>query len=232
MLSIHNFLTIEECKGTRDIIYGLRESWTNRGLGFLPIFTLGTASYLDASQEDDTLYRQKAKIINPILASNFSYLYKHLIEVLTKLLNMPVSYTEELAYPGFHIFLASKLFEKPVASTHFDLQFKSIKWNYDTVDFDHPISFTCPIAIPTSGSGLNYWEITTKANSNLPLADIEEMKSTKEVFYLPYTLGKLVLHQGLTLHQIAPSTELLPDDERITLQGHGLICDGVMRLYW
>jgi len=34
------------------------------------------------------------------------------------------------------------------------------------------------------------------------------------------------------LHQIAPAKDMKPNDERITLQGHGLICDGILRVYW
>lgn len=232
MLSQHDFLSPEECKIIRDKILDLRDHWTNRGGGALPIYTLGTASYLDASRNDDSAYREKAKTTNPILRNNFQFLYQRLYNVLSNIFKMPVTFAEDLAYPGFHIFLASKMFEQPVASTHFDLQFRSIKWNHRNIDFDHPISFTCPVAIPKFGSGLNYWDINGKEHEKSSHQELEALKASKKTLFLPYNLGKLVLHHGLILHQIAPSKEIAPDDERITLQGHGLICDGVMQLYW
>ena len=42
----------------------------------------------------------------------------------------------------------------------------------------------------------------------------------------------MALHAGHLLHQIAPGTALQPQDERITLQGHGVYVDGAWRLYW
>jgi hypothetical protein len=35
-----------------------------------------------------------------------------------------------------------------------------------------------------------------------------------------------------TLCQIAAVDRAYPDDERITLQGHGLYCDGAWTIYW
>jgi hypothetical protein len=42
----------------------------------------------------------------------------------------------------------------------------------------------------------------------------------------------MMLHSGHILHQIAPVAETDPEDERITLQGHGLYCAGTWFLYW
>lgn len=232
MLSEHDFLTKEECTKTRDILFGLKQYWVNRASNFLPFYSMGAASYLDATPNDASHYYEAVSRYNPILESYFPSLYENLIEKLTEILDMPVSYDPRLALPGFHIFLANKMFEKPLASTHFDLQFEPLKWDYDEVDLEHPISFTCPIALPESPSGLNYWEITQKDSKGLSRSEIEKLKNSKEMHFFPYSLGKLVLHKGLILHQIAPCQEVKPTDERITLQGHGLFCDGKMRIYW
>jgi hypothetical protein len=37
---------------------------------------------------------------------------------------------------------------------------------------------------------------------------------------------------GQAKHQIAPAFNCEPRDRRITLQGHGVRCDGVWRLYF
>ncbi|MCP5507982.1 MAG: hypothetical protein H7A37_06755 [Chlamydiales bacterium] len=58
------------------------------------------------------------------------------------------------------------------------------------------------------------------------------LREKAPVHYLPYEEGKILIHDGLTLHQIAPAEKMQPDDERITLQGHALFCDGAWRLHW
>lgn len=232
VLSEHDFLSPEECLQAKNRIHELEKLWINRAAGFLPFFTLGTASYMDCSGKDDSVYRKYAQQYNPLLKEHFSFVYDRLLEVLSKLIDVPIVYEEELGIPGFHIFLGCKTFEQPIASTHFDLQYKSINWKYKDIDYDHPISFTCPVSLPKTGSGLNYWDITRADVKDLSEEDFNKVRESKEKLFFPYHLGKLVLHNGLILHQIAPSKDLTSEDERITLQGHGLICDGSMRLYW
>ena len=49
---------------------------------------------------------------------------------------------------------------------------------------------------------------------------------------VPYTIGKLMYHTGHVLHQIIPGYKLQDGDRRMTLQGHGIKCDGIWRLYF
>lgn len=232
MISEHDFLTQEECKRVRDILFGLKEHWINRTSNFLPFFSMGAASYLDVTTNDQTAYYEAASRSNPILERYFPSLYETLEEKLSDILQMPVGYAKSLALPGFHIFLADKIFENTIASTHFNMQFKPLKWDYKNIDFEHPISFSCPIALPEAPSGLNYWEITKEETTKLGQEEIEQLKSSKEMKFHSYSLGKLALHRGLILHQIAPYQNIKPTDEHITLQGHGIVCDGKMRIYW
>jgi len=197
-----------------------------------PFYTLGTASYLDSSEGDDSEYRKLAQQSNPILLEHFSSLYDRLKHALEEATGAPVIYEKELALPGFHIFLSDKMFEKPIASVHFDLQFESIQWDYEDVDYDNLISFTLPITLPHTGGGLYYWDIFRPDVKDLLRRELDALKETKERKYHPYEVGNLVVHNGLMLHQIAPGKDLAPDDSRITLQGHGLFCDGAYRLYW
>ena len=232
MLAQHEFLTADECAHICDIVMGLKELWVNRTAGFLPFYTLGAASYLDHSLQHEEVYTQAAQKYNPILSSHFPLLYERLTERLAEILGKPVAYAEGMALPGFHIFLSNIAFEYPMGSTHFDVQHQKFKWKYDNVDLDHPISFTCAIALPKSGAGLNYWKISREEAKDLSETQLEALKRSREQFYFPYTLGSLILHQEQFLHQIAPSKSLHPDDQRITLQGHGILCDDIMRLYW
>ena len=63
-------------------------------------------------------------------------------------------------------------------------------------------------------------------------APVEEIAQSRTRTFHPYTPGVLMLHSGHTLHQIAAVDQAYPDDERITLQGHGLYCDGAWTIYW
>jgi hypothetical protein len=63
-------------------------------------------------------------------------------------------------------------------------------------------------------------------------APVEEIAQSRTRTFHPYTPGVLMLHSGHTLHQIAAVDQVYPDDERITLQGHGLYCDGAWTIYW
>jgi hypothetical protein len=232
MLATHEFLSPEECAHISAIVMGLKEFWVNRTSGLLPFYTLGAASYLDHSPTNEEAYAQAVQRYNPILESHFPKLYEQLLERFAEILKIPVVYAEGMALPGFHIFLSSIAFQYPMGSIHFDLQYQKFKWGYEKVDKEHPISFTCPIAMPESGSGLNYWKISPKEGAHLSALELEKLKQKHEQFYFPYKLGTLVLHETQFLHQIAPSKNLQPDDCRITLQGHGLVCDDIMRLYW
>lgn len=232
MISEYDFLTENECEHTRDTVMNLKEYWINRANNLFPFYTLGAASYLDTNKEDSSSYYQSVSRYNPILENHFSSIYEKLREKLSEIFHMPIIYDTSQALPGFHIFLANKFFENTIASTHFDLQFKPLKWDYQQIDYENPISFTCPVALPYSPAGIYYWNITKKDAKGLSHGELEKLKNSKEKLFFPYSKGKLVLHRGLILHQIAPCKEIKPTDERITLQGHGLVCDGKMRIYW
>ncbi len=49
---------------------------------------------------------------------------------------------------------------------------------------------------------------------------------------LPYKVGRAAYHIGSIWHQIMPGYKLSDTDRRITLQGHGIKCDGIWRLYF
>ena len=100
------------------------------------------------------------------------------------------------------------------------------------MDFTLLLSFTLSVALPARGSGLNTWDIRYDEYRNLNTAERARLRASQIKEYHPYKLGQAVLHSGLQLHQIAPSQEFEPGDERITLQGHGIRRDGVWQLYW
>ena len=86
--------------------------------------------------------------------------------------------------------------------------------------------------MPRHGGGLRTWDVSNderRARSDkLP----DELTHGRPLTHHAYERGHMALHSGHLLHQIAPGVDLQPDDQRITLQGHGVRTGGVWRLYW
>ncbi len=70
-----------------------------------------------------------------------------------------------------------------------------------------------------------FWE-----NGSLPF-EYNHIYDTKPMV-VPYEVGKLFYHTGHVLHQIIPGYKLQVGDRRMTLQGHGIKCDGIWKLYF
>lgn len=220
-----------ECLLTRSLVCSLRSSW-QQTIPDAPAFLLGVASYVDASRSGHA-YADKVEALRPVLMNTFGALYERLAAVLTSYLQAPVAYHERLSPPGFHIFLSDARFETLAAPVHADLQFEPhLEMFEGAVDTERPLSFTLPIALPRSGAGMNYWDAHVADYRTQSRAELDTVVRSVAPHYHRYTLGHLDVHSGLFLHQIAPSRDLVPGDERITLQGHGLKHDGVWSLYW
>lgn len=232
MLQKLSILSEDECQKALKSIHSLRSFWSKRGEHLAaPFFTLGAASYLDASKDSESYY-ELAQQYNVVLESYFKWLYRKLEKQLSEALGLPVKPAPGLALPGFHIFLASKIFEKPVASLHLDLQYQLVDWKDKTIDPESPISFTLAIQLPSQGGGLWTWDVYKKDTEGLDSDAIYALLANKERQYLPYSPGQLVLHSGHMYHQIAPMKDSQAGDERITLQGHGIRSENEYLIYW
>lgn len=229
---VHNLpvLTDQECREIRARIMELRPEWLQRN-PYVPFYTLGAASYMDAARSP-AAYQELARKYNPVLEENFAALYRAVAGKLSEQLQAPVDYARHLALPGFHIYLSSKVFEKPVASIHCDSQYSLHDWSGMDADLSRPISFTLSIALPKNGGGLNTWNLTFPELAGLSQQEITELTRRRDQSYHPYRTGHLALHSGHIMHQAAPGRDVQPEDERITLQGHGIRAAGVWRLYW
>lgn len=232
-------LSPEECQRVYESVISLKEFWSCRRPP-VPFYTIGAASYIDsggyfASEKTRNIkgYKALAAKINPLLKQHLDWVYPKIFKVVQEKTGHPVALEESMALPGFHIFQApeSKELTELLAKTpvHFDVQYSDLDWNYDDIDYDHLISFTLAIRMPKAGSGITYWDANYNDYKDVPIPQIA--RQTKS-HYLPYKEGELLLHDGLTLHQIKPMHNPLPGDERITLQGHCLLCDGVLRVFW
>jgi hypothetical protein len=109
------------------------------------------------------------------------------------------------------------------------MQYQDLNWDPPgSADFESTMSFTLPIANPTNGSGLNIWNVTK-------LTD-EQMTQTKALAqekaqYQRYELGIATIHDGKHYHQMCIAEDWNSEDERITLQGHGLMQNGSLVIY-
>jgi hypothetical protein len=225
-------LTAAECLAIRSVVCNLRDVWIQRHPS-LPFYTLGIASYLDASQNNQEDYYNKSRQYNPVLQKHFGWLYDRLANALSKQLDGAVSYAENLALPGFHIFQAHQEFEQPIAAIHTDVNHQLFTWpSNQEIDFDRSLSFTLAIALPEFGGGLNLWDLSHEEIIERPPTEVKGLIESRTKSFHPYKLGSMVLHSGNIVHQIAPGKNLQTDDERITLQGHSLYSQGSWQLYW
>ena len=146
--------------------------------------------------------------------------------------------------------------QQPLASIHTDIQYKEHKeyWSqFKHVDLQNTLSFTMSIKLPTHGGGLYIWDWaefdqemidTFNFQHNDEKVDVLKNKylwdngsvngynPTEEPLYEEYVEGNMVYFIGHLVHQIAPATVCEPTDRRITLQGHGVKCDGIWRCYF
>ncbi len=227
-------LTDAECARVRLAVLALRPHWTKR-IPSLPFYTLGTVSYIDAVG-DEPPYATLVPQGNRVLRLHFGWLYERLLVLLSQALGRPAVFAETtdgpLGLPGFHIHLSDPAFESDIAPVHFDLQYRLHDWRGLSIDRDHPISFTLAIALPQHGGGLRTWDVSLTERRTRADESPEELAQGREAVFHAYRCGHLALHSGHLMHQIAPGIDLQPQDERITLQGHGVYADGLWRLYW
>jgi len=95
-----------------------------------------------------------------------------------------------------------------------------------------PISFTLPVVLPDAGAGLWHWDLLHQEVAGMSQGEKEKVISSRSKSYYAYKTGTMLVHSGHQLHQIAAIPNFRADEERITLQGHGLLVDGVWWLYW
>ena len=190
---------------TNEILFNvvkLNDWWIRRSDA--PFFTLGRNAYMDGKTE---AYFHTAKILNPKLMRHFPDLYADLLLYLTDHIGEEVHLNHDFAYPSFHIFESDPAFLDYPSNWHKDFPHETLGLKNDTA-----YSFTVVIEIPSSGAGLEYREGEEK--------------------YLKYNVGDIIIHKGDFLHNIARLKEYVPNEYRITLQGHVIRHDGSLIMYW
>ncbi len=207
------FLTPETCYQIKCKILNNKKHFIKRNI---LLSTLGNASY-----QGDVLNQKNIDSNNKFLYNLFPELYTKLITVLQQTLKRKVIFKKDAYLPGFHIFGPSWLFNMNVASFHVDLQYEEN--NIKNCDTNRVISFTLPIDLPQDVSGLYMFQ------GNKSLDKLEAAKTCKSL--IKYKIGTLYIHDGSNYHIMKPS-KILHNEYRITLQGHGILCQGIWNIYW
>ena len=243
-------LSVEECGRVRDGLYSLRHLWIKRH-PVVPFYTLGASNYFDIAYNPKLPYYSMACETNPVLMLEFGWLYDMLAASIETQLGLPVEYPETLALPGFHIFLAHEAlrniqalmhrewfrkkddpsgFASPI---HCDTPHHVVSWaGISDVSLARPFSITLAVSMPKTGAGMYVWDVDLHDTAGMLGKTIFTLLQGRNRSLHEYELGRYCLHSGLHYHQVAPFDEVHPDDVRITLQGHGIMGERSIKLYW
>jgi len=202
--------------------------------------TYGRAAYLDlclprANPEQD--YFGALPASNDALLAILSDFYKQLLSKVEALLGEPTAYDpQSFALPGIHIFRGNGIRSASEAGSHFDVQYQKLRLKSPIDQAAPPISITIPLKNPHYGTGLQVYDVTyedyARAYEMGRITTLDQLVRRKTSAYYPYHIGELILHRGLVVHCITSPGPILPSDERITIQGHGIRCNGTWILYW
>lgn len=206
------------------------------------MYTLGSASYLDASkyskEESDLSKEDIVKRLteyNPILKASFSELLETIRYFFEKKIGIECRYSSILAYPGFHIFKSSSENSNQYNhEPHFDGQYETLMkiMNIKNVSAEDLLSFTLPIALPLEGGGLRMWDWNYTNNKGKTSEEIINGIKKSKIVNIEYNEGEIIWHNGLYLHQIKAWSSSENSTPRITMQGHGCLINNKMYLYW
>jgi len=221
-------LSPAECDEVAAAVLSERDRWTSRSPTGM-FATLGVNAYMDLAPaaDADAAYFGPARGSNLMLRQRFDGLHGKLAEAMETELGLPARYADDLALPGFHIWAGAGIPTQPVTSIHFDLQYQRLLARPGYARATGTVSFTLPVRLPASGSSLRVWPCRYPQD-----ADRVPVIRQTEPEIVPYHPGRAIVHSGHVLHQIGVTPSVRPGDIRITLQGHGLVVDDELVLYW
>jgi hypothetical protein len=255
-------LSKDECSLYAQTIDSLSSEWIKRPQWSPNCYTLGSATHADIDPDesansnlfDDIEYN------NNILIKNFPDLYKKILKALGDIIGECELIVGKAPIPGFFIYGEPKPNNikreeisplRGACQIHFDGQvpFLDYIWNnYRDVDTES-ISYTLAIEMPEYETAFLLWDqpdlgyymkgeiaeiykgydyYEREKNSEF-LDSIILNKIPGVIQHIP---GKMIVHKGHQLHAAAGSIKPFSTDRRITLQGFGVKCDGIWRLFF
>jgi len=232
----HPFLTSAECAAIHEKILSLRHRWVewevSRPLNIL-FHTLGAATYLMPTQAVYSAEKEKSATV---LRTEFGGLYEALFARIEALTGVPCVAARELSPPGFHIYRGNEAAPTGLAAggnIHLDLPHLR---HFQPSDVRHTLSVTVPIVLPSAGAGCYYWQkLPPGFQYGLAVPSAPEMLRwfDENKMFLAYEAGFMVLHDGMTYHQLANPVKTTRGDWRITLQGHAVLLeDGIYHFFF
>lgn len=258
MLNINGFITkklleIHESEKFSEMMTSMPDSFFCGRIDGMK--TLGAASYIDIKNEhsskywvgsgkDIEYYLDKAKVYNPILLTFFQDLYCKLCKFFEKEFKVKCILHDIAAIPGFHIYdNLYKFSNQQNHIPHFDGQYEGLASLFglqinerDLIEnFLHKtLSFTIPISLPNNTCGLRVWDYHYLDTLEDDKEKAKQKLRTANQRIINYKIGHIVYHSGNYLHQIKSwsCTENEIGRRRITLQGHGLLNNDFLYLYW
>ncbi len=186
-------------------VLSAKDKWISRSKDY-PFYTLGRGAYLDGKTKE---YYKNLSVENEIMVHTFADLYTEIGIVLNSVFAEDIYLTTELRVPGFHIFPSDKKFLAISGKWHQD--HPHVTLGLDNID---SYAFTLVIKLPKSGGGMDYFDDFHQAQ------------------HLAYNEKDLVIHNGQTIHRIAGMKEYVPNEYRITLQGHIVRRDGLLEAFF
>lgn len=232
----HRFLTAGDCAAVYEKILSQRDRWVewevSKALN-IRFHTLGAATYLMPVRE---VYHAERKKSAEALRAEFGGLYESLFARIEELTGVACVNAAELSPPGFHIYQGNEAAPTGLAAggnIHLDLPHRL---HYKASEVRHTLSVTVPIVLPSAGAGCYYWRGLPSGFQHgqaVPRDPAMLRWFDENKAFLAYETGTMVLHDGMTYHQLANPVKTTRTDWRITLQGHAvLLGDGKYHFFF
>lgn len=235
MFNERRVFTDTQCSDIKNHLLSLRQVWTAYPEEQVNRFGTPTCTLRGV---DNTVIAKS----NELLLKEFPDLYPILLQHLEAVLDTKnICYKANSYLPGFNIVHApnrggtnnttnwlSDLLRGwfyrivPMAPFHTDGQYNLLEFGSDIRECPK-ISFTLPIDLPKSGSGLYIFNATDRTSSRKAILSKKCL--------VKYEIGKMVVHDGDHWHLIAPMN-FKPNEYRITIQGHSVKYGGTWHVYW
>ena len=269
---IDNFLSQEICDEVTKRVLSLKEYWyTNSWSEFSKetgTWMLGASSpdiafknkcnvynvegYLngeDGMKKTMECVNKEKEIMNPIMWENFSFLYKHMEQELSKHLGKKCVIDGRFTLPGFWIY-TDKIGEYIGQPWHYDDQKQLYAHQFFDVEPTTNYSITIAIQIPTKATfecydvpvdkyrkpGEPYFNpcpshIGLRSKCSNPEC-VFEKQEYGSLISLPYKRGSLALQTGRLMHRAGVGYHSSRDEMRLTIQCHAITFNDVVYVYW
>jgi len=244
--------------GSEDSMSNVRELISKEARDQLYYYTMGAASNYDSKKTG--AHSSNFASANSVLEKELGWLYNRIRVAIARLVAPDALALVPGHNFYLHIYsgeivrgeggpLVKSLIAAIPMQPHLDRSFMQLDWPNDT-NITHSLSFTLPLVLPAEGSGMRTYHVwCNKTATHLGLdakdnatrcidANREPVNELSMATFqrVPYTdwgyvPGTMVVNNGDQYHCLTNFVDLIPDDLRITVQGHGIFSEGAWRLF-